>query len=119
MERSLEERISEILIAIGVAPKIKGYGYLREAIRLVALNPKMMSGVTKGLYPAVAAKYGSSASKVERAIRHAIETAWNRERMDVLHSLFGAKAYLCDVRPTNSEFIALVADKLLLEDLHH
>ena len=100
---SLDERISNIFISIGIPPHIKGYNYLREGI--------------KGLYPIIGERFQTSASKVERAIRHAIEVAWNRGRVDAVNAIFGARVYIGTEKPTNSEFIALVADKLILESM--
>ena len=114
---TLEEKISAIFIAIGIPPHIKGCAYLREGIRLAVEDPTIINSVTKRLYPAIAEKYGTSASKVERAIRHGIEVAWNRQRTEAINAVFGVRVYIGSEKPTNSEFIALVADKLLLEDL--
>jgi two-component system response regulator (stage 0 sporulation protein A) len=104
-------------MSIGIPPHIKGYGYLREGIRTTVQDPKVINSVTKGLYPMIAEKYGTTASKVERAIRHAIEVAWNRGRIDAINAVFGTRIYLGTEKPTNSEFIALVADKLILENM--
>jgi two-component system response regulator (stage 0 sporulation protein A) len=114
---SLDEKISNIFITIGIPPHIKGYAYLREGIKMAVENPDIINSITKELYPNIGKKFNTSASKVERAIRHAIEVAWNRGRVDAISSIFGAKVYLGTDRPTNSEFIALVADKLILETL--
>ena len=114
---TIEEQISEIFISIGIPPHIKGYSYLREAIRLTVEKPHIINCVTKDLYPSVANKFGATSSKVERAIRHAIEVAWNRGRIEAINAIFGSRLYLGTEKPTNSEFIALVADKLLLENL--
>ena len=114
---SLDEKISNIFITIGIPPHIKGYQYLREGIKMAVEDPAIINKVTKELYPQIGKKFETSASKVERAIRHAIEVAWNRGRTDAISSIFGAKVYIGNERPTNSEFIALVADKLLLEYL--
>ncbi len=114
---STEEKISEIFISIGIPPHIKGYGYLREGIRLTVEKPQVINSVTKELYPTIAKKFTTTASKVERAIRHAIEVAWNRGRIDAINAIFGARIYLGSEKPTNSEFIALVADKLILENM--
>lgn len=114
---SVEERISNIFISIGIPPHIKGYRYLREGIRMAVVDPHVINNVTKVLYPQIGEKYATSASKVERAIRHAIEVAWNRGRIDAINSIFGARVYLGTEKPTNSEFIALVADKLILDGL--
>ena len=114
---TVDEKISEIFISIGIPPHIKGYGYLREGIKLTVDRPQIISGVTKELYPTIAKKFNTSSSKVERAIRHAIEVAWNRGRIDAINAIFGARIYLGSEKPTNSEFIALVADKLILESM--
>ncbi len=113
--RLIDEKLSQIFISIGMPPNIKGYSYLREAIKLAVKTPEVINSVTKKLYPAVAQKFTTSASKVERAIRHAIEVAWNKGRVEVLNSLFGVRAYSESEKPTNSEFIALIADRLLLD----
>lgn len=114
---TMEEKISEIFIAIGIPPHIKGYGYLREGIKMTIEHPYIINSVTKELYPSIAKKYGTTASKVERAIRHAIEVAWNRGRIDAINAIFGSRIYLGTEKPTNSEFVALVADKLILENM--
>lgn len=114
---TIEEKISEIFIAIGIPPHIKGYGYLREGIKATIEQPYIINSVTKELYPSIAKKFGTTPSKVERAIRHAIEVAWNRGRIEAINAIFGARIYLGVEKPTNSEFIALVADKLILENM--
>lgn len=114
---TVEEKISEIFISIGIPPHIKGYGYLREGIKMTIARPHIINSVTKELYPSIAKKFSTSASKVERAIRHAIEVAWNRGRIDAINAIFGARIYLGTEKPTNSEFIALVSDKLILENM--
>lgn len=114
---SLDERISNIFISIGIPPHIKGYAYLREGIKMAVADPHVINNVTKGLYPVIGEKFSTTASKVERAIRHAIEVAWNRGRIDAVNAIFGARVYIGTEKPTNSEFIALVADKLILESM--
>ena len=114
---TIEEKISEIFISIGIPPHIKGYGYLREGIKMTIETPYIINSVTKELYPSIAKKFATTPSKVERAIRHAIEVAWNRGRIDAINAIFGARIYLGSEKPTNSEFIALVADKLILENM--
>ncbi len=114
---SLDERISNIFVSIGIPPNIKGYNYLREGIKMAVADPRVINNVTKGLYPVIGEKYETTASKVERAIRHAIEVAWNRGRVDAVNAIFGARVYIGTEKPTNSEFIALVADKLILENM--
>ncbi len=112
---SLDEKISNIFTTIGIPPHIKGYSYLREGIKMAVYDPLVINKVTKELYPKIGEKFETSASKVERAIRHAIEVAWNRGRTEAISAVFGARVYIGNERPTNSEFIALVADKLILE----
>lgn len=114
---TLDERISNIFIAIGIPPHIKGYAFLREGIKMAVADPGVINNVTKGLYPVIGEKFNTTPSKVERAIRHAIEVAWNRGRADAVNAIFGARVYIGTERPTNSEFIALIADKLILENM--
>ena len=111
----LEEKITNIFITVGIPAHIKGYQFLREAIKLAIANPEIINSITKKLYPTIAEKYATSASKVERAIRHAIEVAWNRGKIENINNLFGIKVYSSNEKPTNGEFIALVADKMLIE----
>ncbi|MBE6797136.1 MAG: sporulation transcription factor Spo0A [Ruminococcaceae bacterium] len=110
----LELMITEILHQIGVPAHIKGYHYLREAIIFSVTNDEVVNSVTKILYPTVAKKHGTTSSRVERAIRHAIEVAWDRGDIDVLNSYFGYTIQNERGKPTNSEFIAMIADKLRL-----
>lgn len=110
----LEVTVSEIMHQIGVPAHIKGYQYLREAIVLSINDREMMSSVTKVLYPTVAKMYSTTSSRVERAIRHAIEVAWDRGDVDVLSSYFGYTIQNTRGKPTNSEFIAMISDKLRL-----
>ena len=109
---NLEVVITDIIHQIGVPAHIKGYHYLREAIIMAVNDIEIMNSVTKGLYPSVAKKHGTTSSRVERAIRHAIEVAWDRGDVDVLNSYFGYTIHSGKGKPTNSEFIALIADKL-------
>ena len=111
----LELMITEIIHQIGVPAHIKGYHYLREAIILSVKNSEIVNSVTKLLYPTVAKTYGTTASRVERAIRHAIEVAWDRGDLDVLNSYFGYTIQNDRGKPTNSEFIAMISDKLRLK----
>lgn len=110
----LQVMVSEIMHRIGVPAHIKGYQYLREAILMSIDDSEMMNGITKVLYPAVAKKYRTTPSRVERAIRHAIEVAWDRGDVDVLSSYFGYTIQSARGKPTNSEFIAMISDKLRL-----
>ncbi len=111
----LEVMITEIIHQIGVPAHIKGYHYLREAIILSVKEPEIINSVTKLLYPAVAKKYKTTSSRVERAIRHAIEVAWDRGDVDMLDSYFGFTIQNERGKPTNSEFIAMISDKLRLK----
>lgn len=110
----LEKDVTDIIHEIGVPAHIKGYQYLREAIMLSVEDREMLSAVTKILYPTIAKKYHTTSSRVERAIRHAIEVAWNRGNMDTLDSMFGYTINVGKGKPTNSEFIALIVDKIRL-----
>lgn len=114
-KRSLEMMVSEIMHQIGVPAHIKGYQYLREAIILAINDDDIMNSVTKLLYPTVAKTYKTTASRVERAIRHAIEVAWDRGDVDILSSYFGYTIQNSRGKPTNSEFIAMISDKLRLK----
>ena len=114
---TLEERISHIFISIGIPPNIKGYNFLREGIKYAVEDPSIINKITKELYPKIAERFDTSPSKVERAIRHSIEVAWNRGRIDAINAIFGVRVYIGTEKPTNSEFIALVADKLILEGI--
>lgn len=114
---TLDEKISNIFISIGIPPHIKGYSYLREGIKYAVEDPNIINNVTKELYPKIARHFETTPSKVERAIRHAIEVAWNRGRIDAINAIFGVRVYIGTEKPTNSEFIALVADKLILEGI--
>lgn len=114
-QASLEEKISKIFINVGIPPHIKGYSFLREGVKMAVEDPDIINSITKRLYPMIGKRYSTTASKVERAIRHAIEDAWNRGRIDNINSLLGVRAYVGAEKPTNGEFIALVADKMLLE----
>ncbi len=111
----VEEKITNIFITVGIPAHIKGYQFLREAIKLAIANPEIINSITKKLYPTIAERYNTSASKVERAIRHAIEVAWNRGKIENINNVFGLKVYSSNEKPTNGEFIALVADKMLIE----
>lgn len=115
--KTFETRIANIFMSVGIPAHIKGYKYLREAIKLAVNKPDIMNSITKELYPEVARVYSTSASKVERAIRHAIEVAWNKGRIENINNLFGIKVYTSSDKPTNGELIALIADKLLIESM--
>lgn len=114
-KNTLDEKISKIFISVGIPPHIKGYYYLREGVKMAVESPDVINNITKKLYPKIGEKFETSASKVERAIRHAIEVAWNRGRIDAINSMLGIRAYIGNEKPTNGEFIALIADKMLLD----
>lgn len=113
--KNLDASITSIIHEIGVPAHIKGYLYLREAISMVYNDIELLGSITKVLYPDIAKKFNTTASRVERAIRHAIEVAWSRGNIDSISSLFGYTISMSKAKPTNSEFIAMVADKLRLE----
>lgn len=112
---NMEIKITEILHQIGVPAHIKGYNYLRDSIFMSVETPEIINAVTKKLYPSVAKKYETTSSRVERAIRHAIEVAWDRGDVDILNSYFGYTIHNDRGKPTNSEFIAMISDKLRLQ----
>ncbi len=112
---SIEMRVTEILHQIGVPAHIKGYHYLRKSILMSVETPEIINAVTKQLYPSVAKQFDTTSSRVERAIRHAIEVAWDRGDVDVLNSYFGYTIHNGRGKPTNSEFIAMISDKLRLQ----
>ena len=114
--KALEEKITNIFITVGIPAHIKGYQYLRDAIIMSVNDIEMLNSITKILYPTIAKKYQTTASRVERAIRHAIEVSWNRGKMDTIDALFGYTINNGKGKPTNSEFIALIADKIRLEN---
>jgi two-component system response regulator (stage 0 sporulation protein A) len=113
-DNELELQVTAIIHKIGVPAHIKGYHYLRESIMLAVRDSEIINSVTKQLYPTVAKKFNTTSSRVERAIRHAIEVAWDRGDVDVLNSYFGYTIHNTRGKPTNSEFIAMIADKLRL-----
>ncbi len=112
---NLDASITSVIHEIGVPAHIKGYMYLREAITMVYNDIELLGSITKVLYPDIAKKFNTTASRVERAIRHAIEVAWSRGNIDSISSLFGYTVSHSKAKPTNSEFIAMVADKLRIE----
>lgn len=115
MNNNLESEITNIIHEIGVPAHIKGYLYLREAIAMVVNDVELLSAVTKELYPSIAKKFNTTPSRVERAIRHAIEVAWSRGQVETINKIFGYTVRNTKGKPTNSEFIAMVADKLRLK----
>ena len=108
---SPDERVANLFLSIGIPAHVKGYQYLREAVRMVIDDHDVINRITKELYPGIARRYGTSSSKVERAMRHAIEVAWNRGRLENTNQMLGVKLFSERDKPTNGEFIALIADK--------
>lgn len=119
MERNLETDVTNMIHEIGVPAHIKGYQYLRDAIMMAVEDMNMLNSITKILYPTIAKNHQTTPSRVERAIRHAIEVAWSRGKMDTIDELFGYTVSVGKGKPTNSEFIALIADKIRLDYKKH
>ena len=115
IEKDLKISITKLLHELGMPSHIKGYEYIREGILILYDNPEIVGGITKELYPEIASKFNTSVSRVERAIRHAIEVSWNRGNLDLMEEIFGHSVDYDRAKPTNSEFIVTVADKLKLE----
>ena len=109
---TLDDQITNLFLTLGIPANIKGYQYLREAVRMVVENRDVINRITKELYPGVAKRFDTSASKVERAMRHAIEVAWSRGRLESVNKMYGCKLFDEMDRPTNGEFISCVAEKL-------
>ena len=114
-DESVDERITNLFLTLGIPAHIKGYQYLREAVRMVLENHDVINRITKELYPGIARKFDTSASKVERAMRHAIEVAWTRGRLDAVNQMYGYRVFAREDKPTNGEFIAMVSDKLAVK----
>ena len=114
-ERNIKISLTKLLHELGVPSHIKGYQYIREGIMILYNNPSIIGGITKELYPEIADKYKTTVSRVERAIRHAIEVSWNRGNLDFMDEVFGHSVDYDKAKPTNSEFLVTVADKLKLE----
>ncbi len=113
---NLQISITNVLHEMGVPSHIKGYQYIREGITMIYKKPELIGGITKELYPEIAKKFDTTVSRVERAIRHAIEVSWNRGDWDLMEEIFGHSVDIDKAKPTNSEFIVTIADKLRLED---
>ena len=109
---TVDERITNLFLTLGIPAHIKGYQYLREAVRMVLENHDVINRITKELYPGIARRFDTTASKVERAMRHAIEVAWTRGRLETVNQMYGYKVFSRDDKPTNGEFIAMVSDKI-------
>ncbi|CQR74073.1 Stage 0 sporulation protein A [Sporomusa ovata DSM 2662] len=113
--RPIDVEVTNIIREIGIPAHIKGYQYLRDAIMMIVAEVELLGAVTKVLYPMIAEKYSTTPSRVERAIRHAIEVAWNRGNIEMINKIFGYTIKLDKGKPTNSEFMAMIADKLRME----
>ncbi|MBQ9040628.1 MAG: sporulation transcription factor Spo0A [Clostridia bacterium] len=111
-EESVDEQITNLFLTLGIPAHIKGYQYLREAVHMVLENHDVINRITKELYPGIARKFDTSASKVERAMRHAIEVAWSRGRLEAVNQMYGHRVFAREDKPTNGEFIAMISDKL-------
>ncbi|MBE5790670.1 MAG: sporulation transcription factor Spo0A [Clostridia bacterium] len=114
-ESTIDEKVTNIFLSIGIPAHIKGYAYLREAVRMVVEDHDVINRITKELYPGIARRFSTTSSKVERAMRHAIEVAWSRGRLDSVNRIYGYKVFSADDKPTNGEFIALIADKVAIK----
>ncbi len=114
---SIDERVTNLFLSIGIPAHIKGYSYLREAVKMVMENHDLINRITKELYPGIAHRFSTTPSKVERAMRHAIEVAWSRGRLDSVNRIYGYKVFSAEDKPTNGEFIALIADKLAMRQI--
>ena len=115
-DNSIQIKISKLLHDLGMPSHIRGYQYIRDAIEIMHNNPKIIGSITKEIYPFIANKYDTTSSRVERAMRHAIEVSWNRGDYDLMDEIFGHSVDFDKAKPTNSEFLATLADKILLED---
>jgi len=114
--KKIDMRLSNILSIIGIAANIKGFGYIKESVKICIADQQIVGAITKSLYPAVAAKFNTSASKVERAIRHAIQVCWDRGRLEKLNEIFGIPVIEKNDKPTNGEFISYLAERLIIEN---
>lgn len=112
---SADERVTNLFLSIGIPAHIKGYAYLREAVKMVMEDHDLINRITKELYPGIASRFSTTPSKVERAMRHAIEVAWSRGRLDSVNRIYGYKVFSAEDKPTNGEFIALIADKVAFQ----
>ena len=114
-ELKLDKKLIDILISVGISANLQGYHFLKDSIKLAIENPRYVSSITKIMYPTIATKYKTTACRVERAIRHALEVSFNKGKIINLNEIFGLKIFDDFEKPTNSEFVALIADRLSLE----
>lgn len=113
---SVDEKVTNLFLSIGIPAHIKGYAYLREAVKMVMEDHDLINRITKELYPGIASRFSTTSSKVERAMRHAIEVAWSRGRLESVNRIYGYKVFSAEDKPTNGEFIALIVTKVSLEN---
>ena len=114
-ERILDKRIMDIFLSVGISAHLQGYHYLKESVKVVMNDPNSINSVTKKVYPVVAEKFETTACRVERGIRHALEVSYAKGKIIHLNKIFGIEVLTQNEKPTNSEFVALLADKLSLE----
>ena len=113
----IDKKLVDILLTVGITANLQGYSYLKSSIKLAIVNPECLNSITKVLYPTVAVEYNTTPCRVERAIRHALEVSYNKGKMINLNEIFGLKILDSTEKPTNSEFVALIADRLLLDEI--
>lgn len=114
----LEKKLSDTLLTVGISPNLSGYTYLKDCVKFAIVNPVCLMSITKVMYPEIAKKCNTTASRVERGIRHALDVAYNKGRLIQINKIYGFKIFDKKDKPTNSEFVALIADKLSLEFNH-
>lgn len=113
--KSLDKKLVDILLTVGISANLQGYSFLKETIKLAIENPTYLGSVTKIMYPTIASKFKTTACRVERSIRHALDVSYNKGKIMNLNEIFGLKIFDENDKPTNSEFVALIADRLALE----
>lgn len=111
----IEKRLGDVLLSVGISANLQGYNFLKESILMAINKPNCINAITKIMYPSIASKFNTTACRVERAIRHALEVAYNKGKIILLNEMFGIKIFDQHDKPTNSEFVALVADRIKLE----
>ncbi|MDY5676321.1 MAG: sporulation initiation factor Spo0A C-terminal domain-containing protein [Eubacteriales bacterium] len=114
-EKNLDRKVVDILLSLGISPNLQGYTFLKESIKLAIYNPSYIGAITKIMYPTIAIKFKTTACRVERSIRHAIEVSYMKGKIYNINEIFGLKILEENEKPTNSEFVALIADRLALE----
>jgi len=112
---NIDRRLVDILLSVGISANLQGYNFLKESIKLAIKEPKSINSITKIMYPTIADKFNTTSCRVERAIRHALEVSFNKGKITMLNDIFGLKIFNTQEKPTNSEFVALIADRLSIE----